>query len=145
MNNQGRLLVLIVFSAIAITLVVYGWVPARSSLQQDQARIVAIMPHPGTRYNAIFVTGDGRRLTCIENTLREWPPALLNRCPVDTFAAHLGEPVTVLHDGHVVYAVRRGQQVLLPYSAFRWVQGVLLIVALIMVAVSVHYWIRNRP
>lgn len=128
------------YSAIAVTLIIYSWVPAKSALQQAQARIVSIVPYPATRYDTRFITADGQQLSCVAKGLRGWPPAPVNRCPIETLAAPVGETVTVLHDGQAVYEVRQGQQVLLSYSAFRWVQLGLLIVTLFMVGVAVHSW-----
>lgn len=142
-NERNTKFASLVFFAIAIVLVVYGWVPARGSLQEDNAKIVRIVSHPGTRYNVEFVTTRGERLSCIENTLRKWPPDSINRCPVEKFKPFIGKTVHVLHDDKYVYDVHHQDQVILSYSVFRRFQIEMGLIGLLMAGIALL--VRRRP
>lgn len=136
MNESNTKLASLVFFAIAGVLLIYGWVPGRGSLQEDNAQIVRIVSHPGTRYNVEFVTTEGERLSCIENTLREWPPDSINRCPIEKFKPFIGKTVNVMHDDKYVYEVQTDNQVILSYSAFRRFQLMMSLTAFLMAGIA---------
>jgi len=142
MNRNATLFASLVFLVIGVALVMMGWPPGRASLLKDQAKIVRVVAYPGTRYNVEWVTSVGVTLSCVENGLRNWPPAAINRCPIEAFEPYVGRTVTVLHDGRYVYDVRCDGHVILSYSVFRRFQIMMTLVGFLMAGIGVVTWRR---
>lgn len=134
--------VALVFICIGIFLLLYNRPAPRSDLTESQAKVVQIVPHPGTRYNIEIVTTKGMMLSCRENALRQWPPDIINRCPIEKFYPLLGQNVTVVHDGRFIYEVKSNGNSILPYGVFRRVQMMMDIVAFLMIGIGAITWRR---
>ena len=130
----------LVFIAIGVFLLAYSWPPGRGSLQEDQARIIRIIPHQATRYNVELRTPEGVELSCVENALNGWPPSAINRCPIEKFKPLVGQTVMVLHDGKHIYEVKTKDEIVLSYDVFRGFQLMIVLVALVMVGIAVVVW-----
>jgi len=135
MSHAPRLFASFVFAAIALFLVSYTWLPERDSLRSEPGKISRILAQPNTWYEVEITAASGVRVSC--RTRRGWPLAGPSRCPLEAFESHLGQSVTVLHDGSRPYEVTADGRMLLAYSAHRQARmigwagaGLMLIMAL---------------
>ncbi len=134
MNRTYTLLASLVFVAIALVLIVYSWVPNRRGLKKEQAKITAVIRQPGTLYKVEMVTKSGALISCLGR--RQWPPALINRCPIEKFKRLVGQNVTVLHNGKHPYEVKENGKFILTLGVFRWFQFFMVLVALMMLCIA---------
>jgi hypothetical protein len=144
MTHTARLIVSIVFTAIALFLVTYTWVPSRDSLRSEEGKVSNVMPRPNTWYEVEVMTDSGARLSC--RTRRGWVPEAINwanRCPLGQLESVMGQAITVLHDGARPYEVRRGDKIILSYGAHRQAQVTGMILALLMLAMVAWVWRRR--
>jgi hypothetical protein len=142
MNKNANLFASFICFVIAVGLVVYSWVPGLWALQEDQAKIIRIVPYPATRYNVEVLTSKGTRLSCVENALRKWPPSAINRCPIEKFYPLVGKTVRVLHDGRYIYEVKVRNETVLPFSVFHRFQLMMILTALLMSGMGIALWHR---
>jgi len=141
MTVAPRLFASILFAAIAIFLVVYTWLPARNSLQREEAKVVNIIHQSNTWYEVEIITSNGSQITC--KTRRGWPLFGPNRCPLEKFEHFLGKSITVMHDGKRPYEVTSGDEMIIDYSAHRKVQIIAIVLAVLMLAMAVFVWRRK--
>lgn len=139
-GSVARLFASFVFVAIAVVLVVVTWLPARDSLQVDQARVTRITPQPNTWHEAEFTTEKGGRIVC--RGRYGWPLLGPARCPIGKFQGVLGQHVTVLHDGKRPYEVIAATEKLLDYSASRKAQVIAAVLAALMLILAALVWRR---
>ena len=132
----------LIFIAIGVFLLIYSRVPGQGSLLEDHAQIIRIVSFPVTRYNVELSTSEGTILRCVENTLNQWPPEIINRCPIDKFKPYIGQTVKVLHDGEYLYEVKTDNQTILSYNAFQKFKLMMNLFALIMIAIGIITWRR---
>ena len=140
-GSVARLFASFVFVAIAVVLVVVTWLPARDSLQVDQARVTRITPQPNTWHEAEFTTEKGGRIVC--RGRYGWPLLGPARCPIGKFQGVLGQRVTVLHDGKRPYEVMTATEKLLDYSASRKAQVIAAVLAALMLILAGLVWSRK--
>ncbi|RRS30026.1 MAG: hypothetical protein P794_08705 [Epsilonproteobacteria bacterium (ex Lamellibrachia satsuma)] len=143
MSRNSNKVAAFIFLAIGIFLVIYSWAPSRSSLTEEQGKIVRIVPHRATRYNVEIITPTGNRLSCKENALRQWPPGTINRCPIEKFSPLVGKNITVLHDGRFIYEAKFKGNTILSHRVFRHFQVMMDIMALLMIGIGVVVWRRS--
>ncbi len=96
MSKHAYTVASLVFVLVGAILIVYGWLPRYGSLRESEARVIRTVPHPATRYHVELRTPEGLLLACVENSLDQWPPAAINRCPIEKFKPLVGQTVKVL-------------------------------------------------
>jgi hypothetical protein len=143
MNNARviRRLAALIFASIAIFLVIYTWLPARTSLQTDEARVERVEARPNTWFEVELITASGARITCPGRS--GWPLLGPSRCPIAEFQRLLGQTVTMLHDGRRPYEVIVGPDKVVDYSASRKSQIIALALAGLMLVLAVLVWRRK--
>ena len=140
MTQNPRLFASLILTAIAVFLVSYTWVPALQSLQREEGAVSHIAAQSNTWYAVEILTASGARLSC--RTRRGWPLVGPDRCPLESFEQHLGQRVTVLHDGKRPYQVAAGNEMVMDYSSHRRAQ--LIAIALAGFMLTMAYWIWRR-
>jgi hypothetical protein len=141
MIDTPRLFASSVFAAIAIFLVIYTWLPARNSLQREEAKVTNIISKSNTWHEVEIITSNGTRITC--RTRRGWPLAGPNSCPLEKFEHLLGGSVTVMHDGKRPYEVTAGKEIVIDYSAHQKAQIIATVLAGLMLAMAALVWKRK--
>jgi hypothetical protein len=141
MSNAPRLFATLVFAVIAIFLVIYTWLPARDSLQRDEAKVTNIIPQSNTWYEVEITTSNGTRITC--SARRGWPLAGPNRCPLEKFERLLGQSASVMHDGKRPYQIMAGKEMVIDYSVHRKAQIIAIVLAGLMLVMAVFVWRRK--
>lgn len=141
MTITSRLIPSLVFATIAIFLVIYTWLPARDSLQRDEARVSNIVSQPNTWYEVELTTSSGTRITC--RARRGWPLVGPNRCPLEKFERLLGQSVAVMHDRNHPYEITAGSEIVIDYSAHRKTQMIAIVLAGLMLAMAFLAWRRK--
>lgn len=142
MTNTARILASSVFTAIAIFLVIYTWLPPRQDLQNEDGKVTNIFARPNTWYEVEIITSSGTRVTC--RTRRGWPVFGAGRCPLEKFENLLGQGVNVLHDGKHPYEVTDRGTRIIDYSAYRKAQMVTIALAVLMLAMAYMVWRRRQ-
>jgi hypothetical protein len=141
MTDTPRLFASLVFVVISILLVIYTWLPARNSLQHEEAKVTNIIPQSNTWYEVEIITSNGSRITC--RTRRGWPIVGPNTCPLEKFEHFLGGSVNVMHDGKHPYEVTAGNETIIDYSAHRKAQIIAIVLAGLMLAMAAFVWRRK--
>jgi len=141
MNITHRHFAALAFSAIAIFLAIYTWLPARDDLQRAEAKVSNIVSQPNTWYEVEITTSTGIRISC--RTRRGWPLVGPNRCPLEKFEHLQGQSLTVMHDGKRPYEVTAGKEMVVDFSAHRKAQMVALVLSVLMLAMAVYVWRRK--
>ena len=142
LNNASvvRRLAALIFAAIAIFLVIDTWLPARTSLQTDEARVERVEARPNTWFEVELITAGGARITCRGRA--GWPLLGPSRCPIAEFQRLRGQTVTVLHDGRRPYDVVAGGRTVLDFGASRTAQGVAAVLAAFVLILAALVWRR---
>ena len=141
MTDTPRLFASTVFVAIAIFLVLYTWLPARNSLQREEAKVINIIPQTNTWYKVEIITANGSQITC--RTRRGWPLFGPSKCPLEKFEHFLDRNITVMHDGKRPYEVTSGKEMVIDYSAHRQAQTIAIVLAVLMLAMAFLVWKRK--
>lgn len=141
MIRTSRFFASFTFAGIAVFLVINSWLPALDRLRQEEGQITSISPRKNTWYAVDIITSSGVRLSC--RARRGWPLAGPSRCPLEKFEQHLGQSVSVIHNGKRPYQVSVGNQVLLDYSAHRRAQLVAVTLAGLLLAMACWVWRRE--
>jgi len=141
MTHSARFFACFVFIAIALFLAGSAWVPAPHKLQREEGKITRIIPQPNTWHEIEIVTSGGVRISC--RTRRGWPLVGPSRCPLEKFERHLGQTVTVMHDGERPFEVAAGRQIVVDYSAHRQAQAIALLLAGLMLSMAFWVWRRR--
>lgn len=141
MNKTSTIIASSTFIFIAIVLIVYSWVPFYSGLLREHAKIVNITKRPGTIYQVEFKTLSGMILTC--KARRQWPPKIINTCPLEKFEKLIGQTIIVLHNGKHPFEIRStNDNIIVSYKTHRLRQLFLDIVALLMLFIGVFVLVK---
>lgn len=138
MNNTTRLFASIVFIAISIFLVFYTWLPARDSLQREEAKITNIISLANTWYEVEITTSNGNRIAC--RTRHGWPLLGPNRCPLEKLQDLQGQNMTVAHDGKRPYEIMVDNKMVIDFNAHRKAQITALAFAGLMLSMAILVW-----
>jgi len=141
MKPSAHLFSVVVFTAIALFLISYTWVPSRDSLRLEEGQITRILPQANTWYEVEIITSSKKKLIC--RGRKGWPPVALNRCPLDKFFALQGQTVTLLHDTKRPYEVRYHGNRVMEYSVFQNTHRIGIVLALLMLLLVFYVWKRK--
>lgn len=143
MNKTSAVIASSTFILIAIVLIIYSWVPFYDGLLSEKAKIISITKRPGTIYKVEFRTQSGIILTC--KARRQWPPKIINACPLEKFEKLKGQPIIVLHNGKHPFEIRSlNGKIIVSYKTHRLRQLFLDIVALFMLFIGVFILVRMK-
>lgn len=142
MTNTSRIFASIIFTAIAIFLISYTWLPARANLQNEKGKVTNIFSQANTWYEVEIITTSGTRVTC--RARRGWPLIGPSRCPLEKFENLLGQTVNVLHDKKHPYEVTDSSgNMIIEYSAHRKTQTISIVLAVLMLVMAFLVWRRK--
>jgi len=142
MTNISRIFASTIFTAIAIFLISYTWLPARANLQDEKGKVTNIFSQANTWYEVEIITTSGTRVTC--RARHGWPLIGPSRCPLEKFENLLGQTVNVLHDKKHPYEVTdSSSNMIIEYSAHRKTHTISIVLAALMLVMAFLVWRRK--
>jgi hypothetical protein len=142
MTNTPRIFASTIFTAIAIFLISYTWLPARANLQNEKGKVTNIFSQANTWYEVEIITTSGTRVTC--RARRGWPLIGPSRCPLEKFENLLGQTVNVLHDKKHPYEVTdSSSNMIIEYSVHRKTHTISIVLAVLMLVMAFLVWRRK--
>jgi hypothetical protein len=142
MTNTPRIFASTIFTAIAIFLMSYTWLPARANLQNEKGKVTNIFSQANTWYEVEIITTSGTRVTC--RARRGWPLIGPSRCPLEKFENLLGQTVNVLHDKKHPYEVTdSSSNMIIEYSVHRKTHAISIVLAVLMLVMAFLVWRRK--
>ncbi len=139
-HHSARLFAALAFTACAIFLVSYTWLPSRSDLQREQGTVSHISRQLNTWYEVEVTTASGARVSC--RTRRGWPLLGPDRCPLEALERYLDQTVTVAHDGQRLFEVTAGDRIVMDYAAHQQARTIAVVAAVILLALAFLAWKR---
>jgi hypothetical protein len=122
------------FIGLAFFLVIYGWIPSKSSLHRENAKLVNVEKKGTSRYEAMFKTETGLSIACTGKiSTRGWA----NTCPVNKLMNLQESQITVLHDGKRPYEIVSDDEIVLVYRRYRESQLITFFLAVFSLACAV--------
>ena len=140
MDKNARYFASVTLAVIAVVLIAYTWVPARSSLRSEDGQVTNIVSRPNTWFEVEITMVSGAKVSC--RTRRGWPLFGPQRCPLEKLEPLLGRPIVVTHDGSHPYEVKSAGLSIMDFSAHRWSQLIGFTLGILLLAAA--YWVQRR-